>query len=156
SQQQEFKAMVNGSATSEIKWSLEPEVGTISSEGVYTAPAKVPAKETVKVIARSKANPRESATATIILEPSSKSLPGSKSLTVTPQQFSLSAGQRVQFHVQGEGGSVDVQWSLEPALGSISAEGVYQAPFPVLRVQTVKVKATSRTDAKQSAVATVT
>ena len=71
---QRFVATVTGS-TAGVTWSLSPVFGSLSSTGLYTAPAGVETKTTVQITAKSKANPAIFATAIVTLTPKSVSAP---------------------------------------------------------------------------------
>ncbi len=64
-----FVASVQDSANQSVSWSLNPNLGTISSSGVYTAPATITSAQTVTVTATSVATPAGSASATVTLTP---------------------------------------------------------------------------------------
>lgn len=58
---QQFQATVTGSTNTAVDWSIIPATaGTISSTGLYTAPATISTGATVVVIAVSRANPAKS------------------------------------------------------------------------------------------------
>jgi len=71
SQQQQFTATVTGSANTSVTWSLAPPTGasSISTAGLYTAPASIAATQTVTVIATSVADNTKTGTATVTLNP---------------------------------------------------------------------------------------
>ena len=69
SQTKQFTASVTGSSNTAVTWSLSPQVGTLSANGFYTAPASITAAQTVKVIATSQADNTKSGTATVSLLP---------------------------------------------------------------------------------------
>lgn len=69
-QTQQFTAVVNGSSNQQVTWRVLPEgAGTISTNGLYTAPAAIPVQQTVTVQATSTVDPSKSAIATITLNP---------------------------------------------------------------------------------------
>lgn len=68
---QQFSASVTGSSNTSVTWSLSSAVGTISSTGLYTAPASVSSQQTVTVKATSQADTSKSASATITVNPTS-------------------------------------------------------------------------------------
>lgn len=70
SETQQFVAAAPGGASDPIIWTLSPPVGTISSEGLYTAPAFIALALTVTVNAADAANPARQAGASITLVPS--------------------------------------------------------------------------------------
>lgn len=73
SQTQQFSASVTGSSNTAVTWSVNgiaggnATVGTISSAGLYTAPAAVPSPATVTVRATSVASSSASATASVTI-----------------------------------------------------------------------------------------
>jgi hypothetical protein len=69
SQLQQFTAAVTGTSNTAVTWSLNPVVGSISSSGLYTAPATIPMTQNIAVTAISNADNSKSATATITLMP---------------------------------------------------------------------------------------
>lgn len=60
---QQFKATINGAASSAVTWMVNgipggaPMIGTISPSGLYTAPADVPAALMVAIEAEAQATP---------------------------------------------------------------------------------------------------
>lgn len=50
---QQFSALVIGAPTTAVVWAVEPAVGTITSTGLYTAPANIAAAQPINVVARS-------------------------------------------------------------------------------------------------------
>lgn len=70
---QQFSADLAGTTTPAVKWSLQgagcdgSACGTISADGLYTAPAKLPHPAMVTVIARSELHPDTAGSATITL-----------------------------------------------------------------------------------------
>jgi thermitase len=67
--QQQFTATVNGSVSSAVTWTISPPLGTITSNGLYSAPANVPSMQIVSVKAASTANPAKSSTTILFLAP---------------------------------------------------------------------------------------
>jgi hypothetical protein len=149
SQMQQFTATVTNS-TAGVNWSLSPQVGAISSVGLYTAPATIAAPQSVTVTATSITNPGKSASATISLTP-----PSPISVSVAPSSVTLNPSQTQQFSATVVNGS-GVTWSLNPAVGTISSSGLYTAPSGIAAPQTVIVTATSTTNTTKSASASVT
>ena len=68
-QQQQFTATVTGSTQTGVTWSMNPQVGTLTSGGLYTAPALDATQQTVTVTATSVANQASTASVTITLNP---------------------------------------------------------------------------------------
>jgi trimeric autotransporter adhesin len=67
--QQQFTATVNGSVSSAVTWTISPPLGTISSNGLYSAPGSVSSMQIVSVKAASTANPAKSSTTILFLVP---------------------------------------------------------------------------------------
>jgi hypothetical protein len=143
-QSQPFAASVNGASNTAVSWSFSPQVGTLSSSGVYTAPGAVAVQQTVNVKATSAADPSQSATATVTLLPA-------VSLSISPLSVSLQPGQS-QLFTATVGGTSNTAVNWLASGGTISA-GLYTAgasagPFTVT--------ATSQADSTKSATASVT
>lgn len=66
---QQFTAKVTGTSNTSVTWSLSPAVGSISTAGLYTAPASVTVKQTLTVRATSAADTTKYGTATVVLNP---------------------------------------------------------------------------------------
>ncbi|MBL9129463.1 MAG: DUF1800 family protein [Verrucomicrobiales bacterium] len=133
-------------------------MGTISADGVYTAPASMPASATVTVRATSAANSSAFANATVTL-----TAPPPVSVAVTPASASvqLAASQSFQATVSGSANTA-VTWSVNgiaggsSTVGTISTAGVYTAPATMPASGTVTVRATSVASSSAFANATVT
>jgi hypothetical protein len=152
SQIQQFTAaVIGGSGNTAVTWTLSPNLGTISTSGLYTAPATiVTAPQTVLVTATSVADATKSASAIItLLVP--------VSVTITPAATKLFPGQAQQFTatVTGGTGNTAVFWTLSPNVGTISTAGLYTAPATVDAQQTIVVTATHTMD-KITATSTIT
>jgi len=70
SQTQQFTATVTGTTNTNVNWSLNPVVGTLSSTGFYTAPSSITTAQTVNVTATSVADTTRFATAVVNLQSS--------------------------------------------------------------------------------------
>jgi len=155
-----------GSLTSTaVNWSVNgvpggnATVGTISTSGVYTAPADMPAAASVNVRATSVADPTKSGTATITIT-------GTFSLTLTGPA-SINTGAAANFlatltPVAGSNPSRTIQWSVSgagctgAACGSISSAGIYTAPILAPSPATVQIRAMPLADPSKSASVTLT
>jgi Malectin domain/Domain of unknown function (DUF1929)/PKD domain len=69
SQTQQFTTLVTGTTATGVTWSFSPQLGTLSSTGLYTAPASIAAETTINVVATSVADPMQSTTAVVSLLP---------------------------------------------------------------------------------------
>lgn len=146
---QQFSASVGGSTQTGVNWSISPVVGTISSSGLYTAPATLSAEQTVTVKATSQADGTKSANSTVTLRPP-------VTISMTPGQATLLASATVQFAATVTGTTnTSVSWTLSPAVGSISATGLYTAPSSITAAQLVTVTAISAADTNQKASAQI-
>jgi len=148
----QFKASVAGK-TSNTAVTWKASLGTITSAGGYTAPAKAGADT---VTATSVADPTKSATATVAVAgatpPPGVGSPGVTSVTVLPGTASSITGGTLQFKatVAGTTSNTAVVWKA--LLGTITATGNYTAPS---KTGTDTVTATSIADSTKSGSASV-
>uniref|UniRef100_A0A372ITP8 Ig-like domain-containing protein n=2 Tax=Paracidobacterium acidisoli TaxID=2303751 RepID=A0A372ITP8_9BACT len=159
--QQQFSATVKGSTNAAVRWSLAgagcsgSACGTISSSGLYTAPAAIPASPAVSIIATAVAAPSQSGKATVTI------VAASSGLVISPLSPQVKPGGQVQFAASGSGSGV-VIWSDSGsgctgiACGSINASGLYTAPATAPNPATIVVTATSLSNPAMSASTTVT
>ena len=148
----QLTATVNGTGASPaVIWSFSPTLGTLSSTGLYTAPASVFQNFTITVTATSLSDPSKFGSATIFLVPT-------VSISVNPTSVTLSDGQSQQFVATVMGtANTDVTWSISPdTAGFITAGGLYTAPATISGKQTVTVTVVSVADPTKIATATVT
>ena len=68
-QQQPFAAIVTSTDNTNVTWSMNPKIGTLSVDGVYTAPSPVSQTQIVTIMATSTADPSQEVTSTIALVP---------------------------------------------------------------------------------------
>lgn len=158
--QQQFSATVSGSTNKAVTWKISgagcsgAACGTISTAGLYTAPASVPSPAAVTVTAASVADPGESAAAKVSLVTASV-------LTISPASPQVKTQGQVQFSASGPQSGV-VLWSISGVgcsgitCGSISSTGLYTAPATAPSPNTVTVKATSLTNGAISGSTTAT
>jgi hypothetical protein len=145
SQTLQFTATVINSTNTAVAWSINPAVGSISATGLYTAPASIVFQQTVTVTATSIADETKSASRSVTLSPP-------VSITLAPVTVTLLAGQTQQFIATvSNSTNIAVTWSINPAVGSISATGLYTAPASVVAQQALTVTATSVADGTKSA-----
>ena len=128
--------------------------GTISSTGLYTAPAKPPVANPIPIYATSQEDPTKSAVAYV-------SVTTGPVVTVTPATAALAPGATVQFSASGTGVSnTNVTWSVNgtvggsPAVGTITSSGLYTAP-PGASALLVSVQATLMSNANSTVGASV-
>ncbi|HBY58286.1 MAG TPA: hypothetical protein DEH78_00585 [Solibacterales bacterium] len=147
---QQFVASVSGVTNTSVSWSVSPQVGTITSAGLYTAPSAVSAAQQVTIKATSAADGTKSASAVVTLQPPI-------AVSVAPASVSVAPGGSVQLSaVVANAANNGVSWSLSPAVGTVNGSGLYTAPAVVAATQTVSVTATSAADATKKASSLVT
>jgi hypothetical protein len=162
--QQQFTATVTGTSDLAVNWSVSGigcvgfSCGTVSSAGLYTAPATVPTLAIATVTATSVADPTKSASATVVIQSAS-----AINITISPTSAAVTTGAQQQFTATVTGTTnVAVTWTLSGAgctgvtCGTITATGLYTAPKAVPTPPTVTVTATSVADPARSATAIVT
>ena len=150
SQTQQFTAMVSNTANTAVTWSLSPSTGTISSTGLYTAPASIATQQTVTVRATSVADSSE------VGDCDGDAVSAADGVTMTPGTSTLyGVSGAAVFGDGGKRGEYRSDMVGEPEHGTISSTGLYTAPENVTTQQTVTVRATSVADSSKSATATV-
>lgn len=149
SQHARFSAVVKGSKNQDIRWHLNPELGTITPEGVYTAPPMAEPGQTVAITAASVADPSKSATAKITLR-------ANVQVEIGPAPTTVSPSQKIQFVATVTGSTNGaVRWSLSPEVGTIAPDGTFTAPATVRSPNAITVTATSEADQAKSATVTI-
>jgi hypothetical protein len=152
SKTQQLTAVVSGTSTADVAWSIDGDDGTkgsIDSSGLYTAPTAMPSFPVV-VMATSQADTTKSGTATIIV------IPVSISVSVSPATASVQVSKTQQFTATvTDSNNTAVTWSVSYGGGTINSIGLYTAPIAVPSFPAV-VRATSQADTTKSGTATVT
>lgn len=159
---QRFTATITGTTSPFVKWAVNgfdggsAAVGTITSDGIYTAPQKTPSPALVRITATSLDNPKASGTALVTISP--------VTLSISPSSLILNAGagasQRFFATVSGTANKA-VRWTVNGVLGAvteygqITQDGYYIAPQTVPNPSTVNVTVTSLADPTVSATAKV-
>lgn len=158
-----FTATVSNTSNTAVTWQVggttggNSTVGTISTGGLYTAPAAVPSPAAVTVTVISQADNTKSASATVTVT----APPVSVSISPTTASVATGANQQFTATVTGTANTA-VTWQVngttggDTTHGTISASGLYTAPAAVPSPATVTVAAVSQADATKSASATVT
>ena len=130
-----FTATVTNTTDTAVSWSVNSvpggnaTLGTITSAGVYIAPADLPSPATVQVTATSHADTTKSATANVAVR-SDITL----NLTPSPASVELGASQAFQATVTSSGHpDTAIRWSLSgvacvSGCGAVDASGKYTAP----------------------------
>lgn len=157
-----FAATVTNAANTSVTWSINgaaggsAQLGTISTAGVYTAPADLPASTTVQVVATSVADPSKSASASVTIQ-------SDVSVSIAPGASSVELGASQAFRASlSSSGHPDpaVRWSLSgtscpSACGIVDASGNYTAPGILPASASVVVVATSVADPSRQTSATI-
>jgi hypothetical protein len=161
-QSKQFTATVTGSSNTAVNWSVSgigcagPSCGTVSTSGLYTAPATAPAPANVNVTATAQADPTRSGSSQVTI--------GSNvQISMSPTTAQLAPGQHTQFTATVTGTTnKNVSWSMSSAncagsaCGSLTQAGLYTAPSSISGTLQITVKATSQADGTKTATAAVT
>lgn len=159
---QRFTTTITGTTSPFVKWAVNgfdggsAAVGTITSDGIYTAPQRTPSPALVRITATSLDNPKASGTALVTISP--------VTLSISPSSIILNTGagasQRFFATVSGTANKA-VRWTVNGVLGAvteygqITQEGYYIAPPTLPTPSTVNVTVTSLADPSISATAKV-
>jgi uncharacterized protein YjdB len=150
-------------AGTDVSWSLDPSLGTIDANGLYTAPSSVDSYQGVFITATSLTNPALSGTARIWIFPP-------VSVAIMPASATMLAGQHLQLstNVSNDGGT-GVIWSVTPpGVGSFQSwseygnspypvpYASYAAPAPITSSQTITISATSVYDNSRTGFSQIT
>jgi hypothetical protein len=167
-QVKQFSDAVTGTTDTKVTWGVVGGAadGTISSGGLYVAPAKVPTPANVTITATSQADASKSGSATVTITSQSSSTvavsPSAARVEVfTTQQFSAT--------INGQPSSA-VTWQVDGSTGgsttngTISASGLYSAPHSISNSLipsndapvTVRITAVSTANTSNTGTATVT
>lgn len=146
----QLQAKVENTEDARMKWSVEggDGFGTVTDAGLYHAPVGIATPTTVHVRASAVADPTK-----FVLIP--VQIPAA-SLDLSPGSAEVKPGQSVRFKAKAKGcageNAPDVIWKLTPEIGTISADGVYQAPAEG-GAQVVQISAALRADPTKTATA---
>ena len=149
---QSFVSTVSGTSSSAVTWSITSGAGSISTTGVYTAPATMPTSSAVTIKAASVSSPSAAALAYITL---AAPPPPPVVVTVSPASANVQLGASATFTATVTGTTnTAVTWSVTGA-GSIDSSGKYTAPTTMPSSSTVTIRATSQAKSTSSATAMV-
>ena len=157
---QQFTATVTGTSNVTVSWKVNDVVGgnstlgTISTAGLYTAPATAPNPNTVTITAVSEADATKNATANLTIN---------APISISPTSANVAATQTLQFSSTVTfSTNTDVTWQVngttggDSTHGTISTAGLYTAPNVVPNPRTVTVTVISKADTSKTASAIVT
>lgn len=144
---QQFTATVSGSSNTTVTWATAGP-GTISTSGLYTAPASTTTPASVTITATAQADASKSASATIAIP--------AVTATISPGTSNIILGANQQFTATVTNATdTSVTWSVSTA-GTISTAGLYAAPSSLATPGTVTVTAKPKADPSKSATASIT
>jgi len=165
---EQFTAAVTGNSNTNVTWAVNSvtggnsSVGTISTQGLYTAPANALNASTVSVTATSVADTSKSATATVTIS-------SGATVTVFPTTgVTLAVGDTYQFTdtvtntISNSTQATAVYWYVNSVLGgnattgTITTTGEYTAPSEIGSTTTFVIKATLQADSTSSGTTNVT
>jgi uncharacterized protein (DUF1800 family) len=159
---QQFTATVGGTANKAVIWRVNnitggnATVGTITSNGLYLAPATVPAGYVI-VSAVSQADSTKSGSTSVTVTSPGNAI----AVTVTPASASLAVNAAQQFSATVTGtANTAVTWQVNnvsggnATVGTITSAGLYTAPAAV-PAGTITVTAVSQADVTKKANANV-
>ncbi len=162
SQSEQFTAALNGIVDPAVTWSVDGVAGgnatwgTISSNGLYQAPASVPSSRVVTVTATTADGTSNSVPVTL------SGVSGPISVSITPTSASLSGSETQQFTSAVSGTTnTSVTWLVNghaggnASSGTITSDGLYTAPG-CGTAATATITAVSVYNTSVSASATVT
>ncbi|HEY2119225.1 MAG TPA: hypothetical protein VGH37_08590 [Candidatus Acidoferrum sp.] len=158
-----FTASVTNSSDTSVNWSVNgisggsAQVGTISADGVYTAPADLPQGGTIQVTATSHADSSKSGQAVVTIT-------SDIAIAISPSSSNVELGSTQAFHALiNSNGHPDatVRWSLSGSAcpgscGSIDANGNYIAPVILPNSTSVLITAVSAADPTKQNSASIT
>ncbi|MEQ1898823.1 MAG: DUF1800 family protein [Vicinamibacterales bacterium] len=156
-----FTATVMGNANTAVTWAVNgvaggsAAIGTISTAGLYTAPAIVPSPASVTIRATSVASPSSFAQASVTVIPP-------VTVVVAPATATVLLGGAQAFAATVTGhANTGVTWAVNgvtggsATVGTISAAGLYTGPAVMPVSNAVTVRATSVVSASAMAQSTV-
>jgi hypothetical protein len=155
SAQHSFAVTVTGTTNTAVEWSVNgivggnSTVGTISSNGTYTAPSVAPVPDTVVITATSQQDSSKSDSAIAVITTPSTTV----TVSASPASITLQTGASTAFTASVTGtANTAVAWRVNgipggnAAVGTITAAGIYTAPASVPTPATVTVEAVSVAD----------
>ena len=158
-----FSATVTNSSDTSVFWSVNgiaggsPQIGTISPDGLFTAPADLPSGGKVQVTATSHADPSKSSTAGVTIS-------SDIAVSLSPVSASVELGALQSFHATiASSGKPDpsIRWSLSGSscpnnCGGVDAIGNYTAPAILPSAPAVTLTASSVADPSRQSATTLT
>ncbi len=155
---QNFSAQVIGADNQSVNWAVDGGAtnGTITSSGLYTAPATLPSNNSATIRATSVADGGATGTATVLFD---RGGGGQITVSVTPPTGSVEVGATLQLSASVSGtANTTVNWTVTGGAtnGTVTSGGLYTAPNSVPNPSQVRVRATSAADPSAFGEAVVT
>lgn len=153
----QYTAVVSGSSNMQVSWSVNgvtggnASLGTISANGLYSAPAVAPRSSSVTIGATSVADPTVSQTLSVTLT-APPPPPPPVTLTLSGARNVLLGGTSQYTATVSGTSNKQVRWSVngvpggDSSHGSISAAGLYRAPAVAPKSSSITIAATSVVD----------
>jgi hypothetical protein len=131
--------LLNLPAGTNVGWGVNSANGSISATGLYTAPSIVSSQQTFTISAftQTSANPLTLA----VLATASVTVTTSLPTSVSPATSTVAPTGSRQFSVLNLPSGTNAAWTLTPAVGTITASGLYTAPNTVGSKVTLTVTA---------------
>ena len=137
---------VQFSAPGATSYQVSPSAGSITPNGLYTAPLLIPGQQTVTVTA---VFPNGTATAAVTLRPAQ--------VRVTPASVIVGANETVNLTASViDANDKRVSWSRSANIGSMTPEGSFRAPNSVTSTTILYVTAMSLHDRTKTSRSTIT
>jgi hypothetical protein len=148
----QYAATVTGTSDTAVTWSVngvvggDRTVGSISANGLYSAPVNPPQSSQVTITATSVADPTVAQSLSVVLAP-----PKAPNVTLALSGITtVTLGTSSQYAATVKGSTnTAVTWSVDgvvggyPTVGSISAKGLYTAPANAPQSSKITITATS-------------
>lgn len=159
---QSFSATVTNATDTSVSWSVNgfaggsAQTGTITSQGLYTAPADLPANSSIQISATSHEDPTKSGRAAVTLA-------SDIVVSLTPGAANVELGALQIFQAAfSSSGHPDptIRWSISGAAcpnscGTVDSNGNYTAPQILPNSPSVTITATSAADSSKNSSATI-
>lgn len=158
---QQFSAVVEGtnSPSQAVTYSYTPQPAgsSLSSTGLFTAPAATASVQNFTITATSVADPTKFDTSTVQVP--AAGAPTVNSVTVSPATATVPGEGTQQLTATvnvSNGAAQTVTWSVSPVGATVSPTGLFTAPPAILFAQTFTVTATSTVDGSKQGTSVIT
>jgi hypothetical protein len=146
-----LKAEVDNTENDAVEWEASGVRGaSVGEDGVFTAPSPLTTPRSIRLLARSVADPTKSAEVTVNVP--------EVGISLGQESIDLEAGRSHRFSARLQNAMhEEIVWTVDGRgeVGEISAAGVYRAPTNVREARTIRIIARPAADPSKSAVAVV-